>query len=67
MDTIRKSILDYKQSFVHHVAKHNHPPMTGIVDTCSYCKTFGNLFEHGVVPLQDNTGVRTHLLCLNNT
>ena len=63
MDNIRKNILEYKQSVVRHVAKHNHPPMVGIVDTCTYCKTFGNLFENGVVPLRDNT-VCTSTCCV---
>lgn len=70
MDNIRKNILEYKQAvdiYVTSIHKHNHPPMTGIVKTCSYCKTFGNLFEHGVVPLKENAMLRAHVMCLNDT
>lgn len=31
--------------------RHNHPPMTGIVGECAYCKKFGNVFKKGTIPL----------------
>lgn len=70
MDGIRKNLSDYKQSMTIRflsICKHNHPPMPGIVEKCGYCKTFGNLFENGVVSLNDNAQLTSHIVCLNNT
>lgn len=49
------------------IRKHNHPPMPGIVENCEYCKTFGNLFEHGTVSLNVNASLSSYMVCLNDT
>ena len=55
-DKLNKSLLSVKQ--------HNHPPMVGIVPGCSYCNTFGNIFEHGPVHVDNNQALQKHVLCL---
>jgi len=31
--------------------KHNHPPIKGVMEDCAYCRTFGNVFRDGIIPL----------------
>lgn len=45
--------------------KHNHPPMTGIIPNCRYCQLYGNILEHGEVPIE-NTDLKNKLLCFTS-
>jgi len=64
MDAVAACILRF-QTQLKQSMKHNHPPMTGIVPGCDYCTRFGNLFENGTVPLNQNPCLHPKMFCLH--
>ena len=39
------------------IAKHNHPPMTGLLDTCAYCNLHGNVFLKGAIQISNTDDI----------
>jgi len=44
--------------------RHTHPPVYGLVDQCPYCQTFGNVFQHGPIPLNESK-LRPYMHCFD--
>lgn len=45
--------------------KHNHPPVSGIVPNCEYCKMNGNVFINGPIQL-DSYKLSAYMKCFPN-
>lgn len=50
MEAINKILIDYEKNMFDKMfrLKHVHPPITGTVPDCLYCRIHGNVFENGV-------------------
>jgi len=47
-------LINFEKGFVeklsrHQFMKHNHLPLKGLHQSCSYCQMFGNVFENGII------------------
>jgi len=51
METIEHTLIDYEKKLFENMfrLKHIHPPITGTVSDCLYCRIHGNVFEHGAL------------------
>jgi hypothetical protein len=47
-------------------SKHTHPPVRGLVDGCEYCKTRGNVFQHGTFQMERDK-LKNHMICFQST
>lgn len=57
MDAISQTLVTYEKKLFDKMfcLKHIHPPITGTVPECLYCRIHGNVFENGT------SSVDTHL------
>jgi len=50
MDAISETLIAYEHNLFDKMfcLKHIHPPITGTVPDCLYCRIHGNVFQNGV-------------------
>ena len=51
MKAVEEALLSYEHKLFEKLfrLKHTHPPVSGVVQECLYCRMHGNVFENGVV------------------
>lgn len=45
--------------------RHTHPPVTGLVEDCDYCKLYGNVFLNGPMKV-DESKLQPYMISFRN-
>lgn len=66
MEAIGQTLIDYEKTLFDKMfrLKHTHPPITGTVPECLYCRVHGNVFENGVCSV--DTELRHFVVPMNS-